>query len=159
MASNDHATQVSSEEPVPAVADPVTPNPKRSKADSNGSSVTSDQDLKPATIEHANSIDHKQEKELTDAELRAQYPPDDARAMSPRRSSAETDQLMKNAKTAIHKHAQNLQSSLNEIADQIEVVRADHEKLERDNQELQNYIGGLTRSISSTSLGSGKSKK
>ena len=105
MASNDHATQISSEEPVPAVADPATPNPKRSKAESNSSSITSDQDLKPATIDHADSIDHKQEKELTDAELRAQYPPDDARAMSPRRSSAETDQLMTNAKIAIHKYA------------------------------------------------------
>ena len=69
-----------------------------------------------------------------------------------------TEQI-KSVNTFIARHAQNLQSSLNEIADQIEIVRADHEKLERDNQELQNYIGGLTRSISSTSLGSGKSKK
>lgn len=159
MASDDVAAQASPDQPVPALAEPATPSPKRAKAESNGSSILSDQGGKSATIHHADSNDHKEEKQLTDAELRAQYPPDDARAMSPRRSSAETDQLMNNAKIAIHKHAQNLQSSLNEIADQIEIVRADHQKLERDNQELQNYIGGLTRSISSTSLGSGKNKK
>ena len=57
------------------------------------------------------------------------------------------------------RHAQSLQSSLDNIADQIETAKMDHARLERDNLELQNYIGGLTRSISSTSLGSGKNKK
>ena len=105
MASEDLAAQASFDEPVPAVADPATPNLKCSKAESNSSSIISDQDLKPATIHHADLSEQKEEKQLTDAELRAQYPPDDARAMSPRRSSAETDQLMNNAKIAIHKYA------------------------------------------------------
>ena len=58
-----------------------------------------------------------------------------------------------------NRHAQSLQSSLDDIANQIENVKADHARLERDNLELQNYIGGLTRSISSTSMTSGKNKK
>ena len=105
MASNELASQSSPTEPFPAVADPATPNAKHSKADSNGSSIASDQDDKPAIIHHTDSSDHKQERELTEDELRAQYPPDDARAMSPRRSSAETDRLMNNARMAIHKYA------------------------------------------------------
>lgn len=60
---------------------------------------------------------------------------------------------------SVGRHARSLQSSLDDIANQIETVKMDHARLERDNLELQNYIGGLTRSISSTSMSSGKSKK
>lgn len=38
------------------------------------------------------------------------------------------------------------------------MVKSDHEKLEKQNVALQDYIGGLTRSMSRTEL-AGKGKK
>ena len=46
------------------------------------------------------------------------------------------------------RHARQLQLSLLEIAESIEMVKADHDKLEKQNLALQDYIGGLTRSMS-----------
>lgn len=57
------------------------------------------------------------------------------------------------------RHARNLQSGLIAIAEKIELVKSDHEKLEKQNAALQDYIGGLTRSMSKTDIGSGKTKK
>jgi hypothetical protein len=37
-------------------------------------------------------------------------------------------------------------------------VKADHDKLERQNVALQDYIGGLTRSMSKNEIGAEKSK-
>lgn len=55
-------------------------------------------------------------------------------------------------------HARTLQSGLNALAEKIETVKSDHEKLEKQNVALQDYIGGLTRSMSRTDL-AGKGKK
>ena len=49
-----------------------------------------------------------------------------------------------------------MQLSLLEIAESIEMVKQDHDKLEKQNAALQDYIGGLTRSMSK---GQGKSGK
>ncbi|MCJ1353026.1 MAG: hypothetical protein MMC33_003010 [Icmadophila ericetorum] len=87
------------------------------------------------------------------------YPPDDARAMSPRRSSSETEKLGNDARLSVQEHARNLQSGLIAIAEKIENVKSDHEKLEKQNAALQDYIGGLTRSMSKTDIGSSKTKK
>ena len=57
------------------------------------------------------------------------------------------------------RHAKVLQSGLIAIAEKIEGVKADHEKLEKENLALQDYIGGLTRSMSNTAMSSFKSKK
>lgn len=54
------------------------------------------------------------------------------------------------------RHARILQSGLSALAERIEAVKAEHDKLEKQNVALQDYIGGLTRSMSSTST---KSKK
>lgn len=56
------------------------------------------------------------------------------------------------------RHALTLQSGLNALAEKIEVVKSDHDKLERQNVALQDYIGGLTKSMSRTDLTT-KSKK
>lgn len=138
-----------------------------------------------------------------DVELRTEaYPPNDARAMSPRRSSEEIEKLGEDARRALQlwvvflnvfffhhrkfpppllerlgvrvliplaqrvnffnlfstRHAKTLQSGLNALAEKIEMVKSDHEKLEKQNLALQDYIGGLTRSMSKTDLTS-KSKK
>ena len=76
------------------------------------------------------------------------YGPEDARGMSPRRSSNETEALSAQTRDALHRHARRAQSELREIAESIELVKQDHAKLEQQNQALQHYIGGLTRSLS-----------
>ncbi|MCJ1374055.1 hypothetical protein MMC20_005285 [Loxospora ochrophaea] len=89
-----------------------------------------------------------------------EFPPNDARAMSPRRNSVETERLGREARLAIQEHARSLQSGLNALAERIETVKSDHDKLERQNLALQDYIGGLTRSMSRTEIStSGKAKK
>jgi len=89
------------------------------------------------------------------------FDPDDARAMSPRRSSAECDEMSNAARLSVREHARQAQLGLLEIAESIELVRHDHDRLERQNLALQDYIGGLTRSMSKNDIGaaSGKSKK
>lgn len=61
------------------------------------------------------------------------------------------------------RHAQTLQSSLAALAERIDEVKFDHDKLESENKFLQDYIGGLTRTMSkgeiSSTSGSGKGKK
>jgi len=60
-------------------------------------------------------------------------------------------------------HAQILQSSLAALAERIDEVKSDHDKLESENKFLQEYIGGLTRTMSKGEIGStsgsGKGKK
>jgi hypothetical protein len=61
------------------------------------------------------------------------------------------------------RHAQKLQSSLAALAERIDEVKSDHDKLESENKFLQDYIGGLTRTMSKGEIGStsgsGKGKK
>ncbi|KAL9601270.1 MAG: hypothetical protein Q9219_002675 [cf. Caloplaca sp. 3 TL-2023] len=84
------------------------------------------------------------------------FPPDDARAMSPRRSSEETDKMVVSARLSIEKRAQDMQSGLAAIATQIETVSKNCESLDRQNQALQDAIGDMTRSLSRESLSSKK---
>jgi len=101
-------------EPTPASAEPTTPNPKHLKSVSNGSSSTisnpDDSDFSTNRISFSSGRvfrpdPTKEEIEnKTPDELRAQYPSDDARAMSPRRSSAETDQMHQNARISIQRY-------------------------------------------------------
>jgi hypothetical protein len=50
------------------------------------------------------------------------------------------------------RHARATAASLLEIAESIELVKSDHEKLEKQNLALQDYIGGLTRSMAKGDL-------
>jgi len=75
------------------------------------------------------------------------YAPDDARGMSPRRSAPECGALEDATRAAVRQHARQMQLDLLEIAESIELVRADHDKLEKQNLALQDYIGNLTRSV------------
>ncbi|KAK2757020.1 hypothetical protein FQN54_004989 [Arachnomyces sp. PD_36] len=76
------------------------------------------------------------------------FPPDDARAMSPRRNSADVERLGKEARETLQQQAKTLQSSLQALAERIDEVKSDHDKLESENKFLQDYIGGLTRTMS-----------
>ncbi|GBF65258.1 hypothetical protein TMEN_7975 [Trichophyton mentagrophytes] len=93
-----------------------------------------------------------------------EFPPDDARAMSPRRNFADVKRLGTQARLTLKEQAKTLQSSLQALADRIDEVKSDHDKLENENRFLQDYIGGLTRTMSTKSeltstSGAGKGKK
>jgi short coiled-coil protein len=93
---------------------------------------------------------------------RPDYPPDDARAMSPRRNSQDIERLEESLRETLKEQARNLQSSLAALAEKIDEVKTDHDKLETENKFLQDYIGGLTRTMSRDNLGrsgSTRSKK
>lgn len=75
------------------------------------------------------------------------FPPGDARGMSPRRSLPECGALEESTRAAVRQYARQMQLDLLEIAESIELVRADHDKLEKQNLALQDYIGNLTRSV------------
>ncbi|MCJ1476341.1 hypothetical protein MMC13_005007 [Lambiella insularis] len=86
------------------------------------------------------------------------YPPDDARAISPQRTTEGAEEMGRDARLSVQKHARQAQQRLIEIAESIELIRQDHERLERQNQALQDYIGGLTRSMSKNDIGAASSK-
>ncbi|KAK2744601.1 hypothetical protein FQN57_004206 [Myotisia sp. PD_48] len=97
--------------------------------------------------------------------LEEEFPPDDARAMSPRRNRADCELLYQEAKASLRRQATTLQASLQALADRIEEVKIDHDRLENENRFLHDYIGGLTRKMSTkteltstTGAGSSKSK-
>ena len=104
-----------------------------------------------------------------------EYPPHDARAMSPRRSSADTDKMVEETRRIVERyvipfrsevrtcllnenysHALEKQSGINALIEKIENVKTDHDQLHRNNLALQDYIGGLHRSMSRTALGQGR---
>jgi hypothetical protein len=64
----------------------------------------------------------------------------DVRAMSPRRNSAEVDQLEEEARRDLVEQAKILQTSLQAIVDRVETVKSEHEKLEGGNKFLQSYV-------------------
>jgi hypothetical protein len=50
------------------------------------------------------------------------------------------------------RQAKALQSSLQALAERIEAVKSDHDKLESENRFLQDYIGGLTRNMTKSEM-------
>ncbi|TVY81835.1 hypothetical protein LSUE1_G003007 [Lachnellula suecica] len=91
---------------------------------------------------------------------------DDARAMSPRRSSQDLEKMSQDARTQLNEfvlpsmtHAQVLQKSLLEIFNRIEAVKEEHDKLDNNNKFLQKYIGDLMSTSKITSTGSSGRKK
>lgn len=81
-----------------------------------------------------------------------EFPPDDARAMSPRRNSADLERLGKEARQTLQEQAKSLQSSLQALTERIEAVKSDHDRLENENKFLQDYIGGLTRNMTKNEI-------
>ena len=105
------------------------------------------------------------------------YGPNDARSFSPRRDMEDTEKMVGGKRSLLKKyspmlspspdhsiltytcdsHADELQNGLNAIVEKVESVKSDHDKLERNNTALQDYIGGLTQSMSRTNLTTGRS--
>jgi len=84
---------------------------------------------------------------------------DDARAMSPRRSSQDLEKMSQDARAQLSEHAKVLQKSLLEIFNRIEAVKEEHDKLDNNNKFLQKYIGDLMSTSKITATGSGSRKK
>ncbi|KAI1420390.1 hypothetical protein F5Y12DRAFT_719615 [Xylaria sp. FL1777] len=82
-----------------------------------------------------------------------EYEADDVRAMSPRRTSEDLENLGREAREELHRHATALQESLLMIFHRIEAVKEEHDKLDNNNKFLQKYIGDLmsTSKITSSS--------
>ncbi|KAJ5294449.1 Protein of unknown function DUF2205 coiled-coil [Penicillium antarcticum] len=72
--------------------------------------------------------------------------------MSPRRNSADLERLGKEARQTLQEQAKALQSSLQALAERIDAVKSDHDKLENENKILQDYIGGLTRNMTKSEM-------
>jgi len=68
--------------------------------------------------------------------------------MSPRRNSQDIEKLEHDVRQSLKEQARTLQSSLAALAEKIDEVKSDHDKLESENRFLQDYIGGLTRTMS-----------
>ncbi|CAK7272945.1 hypothetical protein SEPCBS57363_005403 [Sporothrix epigloea] len=85
--------------------------------------------------------------------------PGDVRAMSPRRTSEDLEQLGRQTRAEVRKHAKMLQDSLLMIFYRIQAVREEHDKLDNNNKFLQKYIGELMTTSKITSTGSGRGKK
>ncbi|CAG8956101.1 hypothetical protein HYFRA_00011885 [Hymenoscyphus fraxineus] len=88
-----------------------------------------------------------------------EFDEDDARTMSPRRSSQDVEQMSRDARAHLDEHAKKLQQSLLEIFNRIEAVREEHDKLDNNNKFLQKYIGDLMSTSKITSSGAGGRKK
>jgi hypothetical protein len=84
---------------------------------------------------------------------------DDARAMSPRRSSQDLEKMGEEAREQLNEHAKTLQISLLEIFNRIEAVKEEHDKLDNNNKFLQKYIGDLMSTSKITSTGAAGRKK
>ncbi|UKZ79777.1 hypothetical protein TrVFT333_007539 [Trichoderma virens FT-333] len=82
------------------------------------------------------------------------FGPDDVRAMSPRRTNEDIENLGKEAREELRKHAKALQESLLTIFNRIEAVREEHDKLDNNNKFLQKYIGDLMSTSKITATGS-----
>ncbi|KAF2965159.1 hypothetical protein GQX73_g8435 [Xylaria multiplex] len=82
-----------------------------------------------------------------------EYEADDVRAMSPRRTSEDLENLGREAREELHRHATALQESLLMLFNRIEAVKEEHDKLDSNNKFLQKYIGDLmsTSKITSSS--------
>ncbi|KAK7550568.1 hypothetical protein IWX49DRAFT_344885 [Phyllosticta citricarpa] len=87
-----------------------------------------------------------------------EYDENDARTMSPRRTSEEIEKISQEAREALIQQAKALQASLLSIVDRVESVRCEHEKLEGGNRFLQSYIGELMQTSKLTAAGAAKPK-
>lgn len=66
-----------------------------------------------------------------------EYDENDARTMSPRRTSEEIEQMSTEARQTMLEQAKQLQASLLEVVEKVETVKSEHEKLEGGNRFLQ----------------------
>ncbi|KAH8676661.1 hypothetical protein BGZ60DRAFT_371475 [Tricladium varicosporioides] len=155
---------MSSPHPNPPIASPSTHT-----AASSSSSVTSHDDntisqtpQRPKLSSRKSSGTIIVPREHPRVEMREEdeeFDEDDARAMSPRRSSQDLEKMGQEARLRLNEHAKVLQKSLLEIFNRIEAVKEEHDKLDNNNKFLQKYIGDLMSTSKITSTGASGRKK
>ncbi|KAL8859108.1 MAG: hypothetical protein Q9178_004371 [Gyalolechia marmorata] len=149
---------------IPSIVESATVNTTSPPSSQSTSSASTDTDetpnraklSRPTIMSRKSSGTNVIPREAPTEAPPQEFPPDDARAMSPRRSSEETDKMLVRARLSIERRAQDMQSGLEAIANQIETVSRNCESLDRQNQALQDAIGDMTRSLSRESLNSKK---
>lgn len=152
-------------EPFPAPVDPIDRRVSYSDDMSSTSSTSSVDDQDQSKLQRPRLGSRKSSgtiiipRDSPHVELKEEeYDDNDARTMSPRRSSEEIEKMGQEARQALIEQAKALQASLLEIVDRVEVVKSEHEKLEGGNKFLQSYIGELMNTSKITSAGAAKSK-
>ncbi|EYE98025.1 short coiled-coil protein [Aspergillus ruber CBS 135680] len=149
------ATQTDSQASAPVPTMPQPNDPSRTHMSVSSSSSVSDAETerrgrseRPRMASRKPSASILVPRDHPEIEIEEEeFPPDDARAMSPRRNSADLERLGKEARHTLQEQAKVLQSSLQALAERIDAVKSDHDKLESENKFLQDYIGGLTRNM------------
>ncbi|KAI9874106.1 MAG: hypothetical protein M1830_010186 [Pleopsidium flavum] len=170
MASTTHSDLINTI-PIPSIAEPTRTysSPATHPDSSTSSTVSSDNELeregrsklqRPKLSSRKSSGTNIIPRDHPHVELQdEQFAADDARAMSPRRNSEDVEKLSQETRRSLQANAQTLQSSLAALAERIDSVKQEHDKLENENKFLQDYIGGLTRTMSRNDLTSSKGRK
>ncbi|KAF2232925.1 hypothetical protein EV356DRAFT_534216 [Viridothelium virens] len=154
---------------MPTVAEPLaSPSPSTS---SSASSVNEDAPSKNMSVTDSTKLERPKlgtrkssgtmviPRDSPHVEIEEEeYDENDARCMSPRRTTEEIERLEKDAHDSLIEQAKILQASLIAIVNKVEAVKSEHEKLEGGNKFLQSYIGELMQTTKITSTGPPKSK-
>ncbi|KAH7012008.1 hypothetical protein B0J12DRAFT_529816, partial [Macrophomina phaseolina] len=74
------------------------------------------------------------------------YDENDARRMSPRRTSEEIEKISQEARETLIEQTKTLQASFLDIVDRVELLRRENELLEGANGILQSYVASLQES-------------
>jgi hypothetical protein len=126
------------------------------KDDSSSSSTSTTRGRRPAMNPRTSS--RRSIKSTNSAYAEDDHDPNDARYMSPRRSSAEIDRMSSEARQVLESQAKQLQSSLLRLVEMVENERGRNERLEGENRFLQSYIGELMATSKITATSSSKRK-
>ncbi|EFW99777.1 bzip transcription factor [Grosmannia clavigera kw1407] len=102
-------------------------------------------------------ISRDSEEALHPVDSRTDY--EDVTAMSPRRTSQDLEEMGRQTRDEVRKHAKMLQDSLLLIFHRIQAVKEEHDKLDSNNKFLQKYIGDLMSTSKITASGSSRAKK
>jgi len=156
------------QQPPAIIATSGSPHSPPTATSSSSSSVHEDRDHYPEALQRPKLKSRKSSgtiivpREHPRVELKEgeeTFDEDDARAMSPRRSSQDLEKMSADAKDQLSEHSKILQKSLLEIFNRIEAVKEEHDKLDNNNKFLQKYIGDLMSTSKITASGSGSRKK
>lgn len=153
---------------IPNIHEPVTDTASTSTSSSSSSSSVHEDGMPSQTLRRPKLSSRKssgtiivprENAKIELAESDEVFDEDDARAMSPRRSSQDLEKMSQDARTQLNEHAKVLQKSLLEIFNRIEAVKEEHDKLDNNNKFLQKYIGDLMSTSKITSTGASGRKK
>ncbi|KAL8970459.1 MAG: hypothetical protein Q9183_001518 [Haloplaca sp. 2 TL-2023] len=156
-----HSKEVTEPTSVPTITKTTgtafLPTPPYSRTTSNTSSGADETKLqRPKMTSRKSSDTMIIPRDAPTVAPKKEFPPDDARAMSPRRSIEETDKIGGDAKSFIVQEQLNKQTALADLRTKVDSIRENADNLDSNNQAIQGAIGEMTRSLSNQSLPSKK---